>query len=271
MYSPLIFVPFGSYIFKLIHWKAWRNGQSTINNIIRERRQAADNKKGKTRVDILDLLLSDEEGRQLTDNEIKEQLFQIFGAGFDTTANALGWFFYLITTHKQYQQKIMDEIDLLPDLSRENLDKLAFTQQCIQETLRLYPPAINISRQTEEGITLPCGLKVPANTHIEVAPLLMHRNPEYWQDPLEFRPERFAPGGEASQPKAKDAFVPFSLGPRSCIGKVFFYHEARMIIAHALKQFSFDLVEHPDNGVMISNEGLMKPRAVWVKVHRRRT
>ncbi|KAI9145288.1 cytochrome P450 [Paraphysoderma sedebokerense] len=177
----------------------------------------------------------------------------------------------MMAKRKNLQQRVVEEVDRLQDFSKESLESMTFTFMVLRETLRLYPTVLFLSRETDsDELVLPSGHIIPPHTHVEVSPLLLHRSSTYWDEPLEFRPERFAPGGEASLPKAKNAFIPFSSGPRSCIGKLFFQYESRTIICHIFKRFTLELVEHEENGALESSDGLMKPKKVWIRLKKRK-
>ncbi|KAI9142974.1 cytochrome P450 [Paraphysoderma sedebokerense] len=270
--SPLIFLPFGTHLWIYLHRKDYDAVINNINRVIRERRIKNESQKEVRVRDMLDILLSeDSSGRVLTDDEARDQLIQIFIAGTDTTANTLAWFFYIISNNMEYQRRLIEEVDTLADFTQETLDKsMPYTFQLFQETMRVYPPVLYLARETgDTAVELPSGVTVPPNVMVQVGPLVLHRNPEYWSDPDKFDPERWAEGGEAFTEKCKHAFIPFSAGPRQCAGKLFFYKEAKTIVSHIFSSFEFHPHEHKDNGVMSSKAGLMKPRAVWVKLKRR--
>ena len=108
------------------------------------------------------------------------------------------------------------------------------------------------------------GLIFPEGFQISPSPYLVHRNPEVWPDPERFDPERFSK--ENSQGRHFCAFIPFSAGPRICIGKNFFYHEAKTILATVLSVVKFELDHTRVSGIISTRSGIVKPNQIYVKV-----
>ena len=121
----------------------------------------------------------------------------------------------------------------------EDLGKLHYTGLAMKETLRLYPSVPILTRVMPEDGELG-GHLIPAGTTIHVHPYTMHRHPKYWKDPEKFQPERF--GGEGSEEISHFTYLPFSSGPRSCIGQTFAQFECKVLISRFLKSFKFKLV-----------------------------
>jgi cytochrome P450 len=121
------------------------------------------------------------------------------------------------------------------------MESLAFTQQVINEALRLYPPGWLLSRRTIEPDVL-SGFEIAAGTNVLLPLYLLHRHPRYWKDPDVFWPERFAPEHEAQRPRF--AYMPFAAGPRHCIGETFALYEMLMHLYKVARRYR--LVHVPD-------------------------
>jgi cytochrome P450 len=158
-------------------------------------------------------------------------------AGHETTAGLLNWLWYLLSTHRDTQTKLSAELDSMPWASVptiEMLSKYTYTRQLIDEALRLYPPLWLMTRKAINNDYLG-DFFVPAGTEIYISPYLIQRNPQFWEAPNDFDPDRM------SQDKAigrhELSLCPFGAGPRNCIGEVF----ARVEIQVHLMMFAREL------------------------------
>jgi cytochrome P450 len=191
-------------------------------------------KENSEREDILALLLSvrdEETGKQLADKEIRDQILTILIAGHETTANALSWTWYLLSQHPEVEAKFHTELDAvlgdgLPTF--EDIGRLTYTHQIIQESLRLYPPAWTILREANEAVEMG-GETFAAHSTMIISPYAAHRNPAFFEKPDEFIPERFA--GDSLKTLPRFAYFPFGGGSRSCIGSSFAMMEAAIVLA----------------------------------------
>jgi enediyne biosynthesis protein E7 len=169
-----------------------------------------------------------ESGAPMGDRELIDEIMTLVVAGHETTASALNWTWYLISQHPQVESRLHAELDAAPALSAPGLDqmeRLAFTQQVINEALRLYPPGWLLSRRTVEADVL-SGYEIPPGSNVLLPLYLLHRHPRYWQEPDRFWPERFAPEHEEQRPRF--AYMPFAAGPRHCIGETLALYEMLM-------------------------------------------
>ena len=178
--------------------------------------------------DYLAMLMSardKETGEAMPERELIDEVMTLVVAGHETTASGLNWTWYLISQHPEVAERVHAEIEAAPDLAAPELaevEALAYTQQVINEALRLYPPGWLLSRRTIEPDVLG-GYPVPARTNVLLPLYLLHRHPRFWKDPERFWPERFAPEHEAERPRF--AYMPFAAGPRHCIGETFALYE----------------------------------------------
>jgi len=166
-----------------------------------------------------------ESGAPMSERELIDEVFTLIVAGHETTASGLNWTWYLLSQHPQVEARLHAEIDAAPQFavpSLQQMEALTYTQQVVDETLRLYPPGWVLSRRTIEADVLG-GFPVPAGTNVLLPLYLLHRHPKFWREPEQFSPERFAPEHEAQRPRF--AYMPFAAGPRHCIGETFALYE----------------------------------------------
>jgi len=185
-----------------------------------------------------------ESGAPMGDRELIDEIMTLVVAGHETTASALNWTWYLISQHPQVESRLHAELDAAPALSAPSLDqmeRLAFTQQVINEALRLYPPGWLLSRRTVEADVL-SGYEIPPGSNVLLPLYLLHRHPRYWQEPDRFWPERFAPEHEEQRPRF--AYMPFAAGPRHCIGETLALYEMLMHLYKMARRYR--LVYVPD-------------------------
>jgi len=177
--------------------------------------------------------MSDEQAR----NEIAVMMF----AGHETTAAALAWALYLLSQHPEVERRLHTELDAAlggraPTL--DDLPRLPYTRLVVDETLRLYPPAVAITRQTAGPDELG-GYPIPAKASVSLLINNVHRDPRFWTAPERFDPERFTPERSAGRPSY--AYLPFGGGPRLCIGNQFALTEAHLVLAALAQRYQFRL------------------------------
>ncbi|XP_075978861.1 cytochrome P450 4d8-like [Anticarsia gemmatalis] len=178
-------------------------------------------------------------GGSCTDMEIIEEVVILIVAGNDTTAVAMSFVTLMLARHPEVQDRVYEEIqEVLGDSDREvtmeDILRLKYLDAVIRETLRLYPPVPLTARKVEQETVLPSGLKLPPGTGVMVNVWAIHRNPRYWGEDAElFRPERFI-DLDLENPAA---FMPFSNGPRNCIGYQFAMIAMKTVLSHILKHY----------------------------------
>ncbi|CAH2276590.1 cytochrome P450 4F22 isoform X1 [Pelobates cultripes] len=203
-------------------------------------------KQGKTK-DFIDILLlsQDEDGSQLSDQEMRDEVDTFMFEGHDTTASGLSWILYNLACHPEYQEKCREEIRELirgedtEELDWDNLSNLPFTTMCIKESLRLHPPVTIVSRRCTEDIKLPDGKVIPKGIFLFIYGT--HYNPLVWPNPEVYDPYRFNP--ENSKDRSSHAFIPFSAGHRNCIGQNFAMSEMKVVLALTLLRFKVSIDE----------------------------
>jgi len=192
--------------------------------------------------DLLSMYLSatDRSGQGFSDDELMDELLSLIIAGYETSAGTLNWAWWLIATHESVADLLLQEAQtLLADdeaISSESAGRMTYTQQVIDETLRLFPPVWLFSRRTLHNDSL-SGFDLPADTEIFLSPYIMHRTAEFWPDAERFDPSRFS--ATAKSGKDDRAYFPFSLGPRRCLGEYFSFLEMKIHIAYLIQRFRF--------------------------------
>ena len=209
-----------------------------VFRIIAERRAS-----GYDEGDLLSMLLQaqDEDGSQMTDTQLRDEVMTLFIAGHETTSIALSWSWYLLATHPDVEQKFHAELEEVlggraPEVS--DLPALKYTEMLAKEVLRLYPPAYAVGREAIEETELG-GYRVPKGTQLFAFQWVTHRDPRYFAEAEIFKPERWA--AENSERLPKYAYFPFGGGPRQCIGNYFAMMEIVLLLATIGQQFRFTL------------------------------
>ncbi|NP_001009743.1 prostaglandin E2 omega-hydroxylase CYP4F21 precursor [Ovis aries] len=202
--------------------------------------------KAKTKtLDFIDVLLltKDEDGKRLSDEDIRAEADTFMFEGHDTTASGLSWILYNLAKHPEYQERCRQEVqELLRDreskeIEWDNLAQLPFLTMCIKESLRLHPPVTIISRCCTQDIVLPNGWVIPKGVICIIDIFGTHHNQSVWPDPEVYDPFRF--DQENIKGRSPLAFIPFSAGPRNCIGQTFAMTEMKVVLALTLLRFRF--------------------------------
>ncbi|MEL6323460.1 MAG: cytochrome P450 [Pseudomonadota bacterium] len=183
-----------------------------------------------------------ETGEAFTRDELIDQLGVFFLAGHETTASALTWAFYILGTNPELAARLRREADSAfgnAAPSFEAVKNLPFAKNVFRETLRLYPPITFMPRVAlRSGRIGP--YKVRRGALIMIAPWTIHRHEKFWQDPDVFDPDRFAP--ERDNERVPGTYIPFGLGPHTCVGAGFAAIESALILATLIKAFDFEIV-----------------------------
>jgi cytochrome P450 len=227
-------------------WRARRAVDELVYAQIRARRAA-----GSAGDDVLSLLLgaTDEEGRGLDDEAIRDELMTLVLAGHETTATGLAWAFERLVRHPEAMARLREELDAGEE---EYLDAV------VRETLRVRPVLFDVSRkvvtETEVG-----GWVLPPGTYVAPALALVHLDPAHHPDPLAFRPERHLDGSAA-----KRTWIPFGGGPRSCLGAGFALFEMRMVLRTVLAALDLRPARPADEPAKLRNITLVPARGAEV-------
>ncbi len=221
--------------------KAKSRLDAVVQRMIEEHRQL-----GVDRGDLLSMLLAsrDEEADHsgMTDAQLRDEVLTIFLAGYETVANALAWTWLLLGQNPDAETRFHAELDevlggRLPTL--DDLPRLRYTEMVFAESMRLYPPAWAMGRQSIHDVELG-PYRFPSGTYFFFSQYIMHRSPEHFPDPLRFDPERFTP--EQKMARQKFTYFPFGGGGRQCIGEAFAWMEGILILATLGQQWKLNLV-----------------------------
>jgi len=158
-------------------------------------------------------------GQFMPDRQMIDETLTLIVAGHETTASTLNWAWYLISQNPEVEEKLAKELDTLASsFEFDDLPKFLYTRQVIEETMRLYPAGWSLSRRALADDRLG-EYFVPAGTELHIPPYFIQRHPDLWEEPDRFNPDRFRP--ENSKNRHRLAAIPFSAGPRNCIGTHF--------------------------------------------------
>ncbi|KYH24942.1 cytochrome P450 119 [Halalkalicoccus paucihalophilus] len=233
-------------------WRRYKHGIREMESVIQEfvaarRRDGVEN-----RDDLLSMLLTatDEDGEEMPEKLLRDEMMTFLFAGHETTATALTFTWFLLAQHPAVERRLIAELEevLTADHATfEDLPELAYTEQVIQEAMRLYPPVPSIPRETTQPLELG-GYTLPEEATVAPMQWTIHRDDRFWEDPLAFRPDRFA--GDDDRPQF--VYFPFGGGPRRCIGQQFAIVEAKLILATLARQYHLDLVSESDVDLSVS-------------------
>jgi cytochrome P450 len=218
--------------------------QDRVLRIVASRR-AALAAGARPREDLLDLLLQADDpegdGGQMADRDVADNILTFIVAGHETTAYALTWTLYALAQHPQITDRLCEEVaEIVGELpiGREHLDRLVYTRQVVQEGLRLFPSAPVMYRKVQRDVTVG-DLELRKGEHLVVPIYVVHRHSTSWTDPNRFDPDRFS--AAASAGRHRYSFLPFGVGPRTCIGLNFGINEMVVILATLVPRFRLDL------------------------------
>ncbi|MDP9841826.1 cytochrome P450 [Streptosporangium lutulentum] len=178
-----------------------------------------------------------EDGEEIDDRQIRDDLVSVYGAASESTAMSLTWLWPLLDAHPEVAAKLREEIDEVvgdgPAVP-EHVPRLRYTRMVLQELLRLYPAGWIFPRMAVKSAEID-GVRIEAGAQVLISPYATHRLDEFWERPLEFDPERFAP--EKEERRHRYSYFPFGGGPHQCLGQHLFYVEAPLLVAAVLSRF----------------------------------
>ena len=215
----------------------------------------------RTQGDLLDLLLAardEETGEGMTAQQLRDEVMTIFLAGHETTANALSWSWLLLSEHPTVARALRSELTRVlgqraPTV--EDLPKLSYAGQIIEEAIRLYPPVWVLVRRVLADDEIG-DYRIPKNSYVMLSPYLTHRDAEFWPNPEGFDPNRFSPETRRQLPRF--AYFPFGGGPRVCIGNNFAMMEAQLVLATIAQRFELHRV--PGSRIEIQPSVTLRPK-----------
>ena len=259
-------------------WDVWRSRRAAaairglLGQLIRPRFDAHRAGKPSGTTDILQSFLDAKDevsGEGFSFEELLDQVAMLFLAGHETSASALTWAAYLMANAPDIQERMHQEVvmhlaDRQPELS--DMRYLDLVRNVFRETLRLFPPVGFMARQSASA----CSMRkktVEQGATVVVSPWLIQRHRELWDDPDGFNPDRY--DNDASRESLKQAYLPFGMGPRVCMGAAFALQEATLILASLVRDYRISaLPEHEPQPV--GRLTIRSANGVRLKLHRRR-
>jgi cytochrome P450 len=225
-----------------------------VYRLIAERRST-----GADQGDLLSMLLAaqDEDGSQMTDRQLRDEVMTLFLAGHETTALTLSWAWYLLAQNPEAEKSFHAELDQVLDgrlPTVADLPRLKHTERIAKESMRLYPPAYGVGREAIQEFELG-GYRIPARAQLFMFQWATQRDPQFFAEPNRFYPERWTEEFTSSLPKY--AYFPFGGGPRACIGNYFAMMEVVLLLATIGQRFRFSLL--PDHQVSLMPAMSLRP------------
>jgi cytochrome P450 len=240
---------------------------------------------GEARSDLLTWMIqaqdsesSDRFGSSMTDDQLRDEVMTMVLAGHETTAMALSWIWYVLSTEPAFDQRLVDEwTSVLGDAggmrapTMDDIPQLNLTRAVVAETIRLYPPAWIMGRRTLVDMTLG-GWQIPSGSIVLGSPWILHRDPTLWDSATSFMPDRWlnADGtfDESAPGVPRGAWIPFGFGNRRCIGEQFAWTEATLLLATIGSRWRPELI--PGTAVETQAAVTLRPRdGLPMVLHRR--
>uniref|UniRef100_UPI003AB034A0 cytochrome P450 3A40-like isoform X2 n=1 Tax=Centroberyx gerrardi TaxID=166262 RepID=UPI003AB034A0 len=234
---------------------------------IKSNREAS---KQKSRVDFLQLMIDSQkdndstEGEQnqgLSDHEILSQAMIFLFAGYETSSSSLTFLAYNLATNPHIMKRLQEEIDsTFPNkasVQYQSLMQMEYLDSVINESLRLYPIAPRLERVAKATVEIN-GLVIPKDMVVMVPTWVLHRDPDLWPEPEEFKPERFSK--ENKETIDPYTYMPFGAGPRNCIGMRFALVLMKLALVEILQSFSFSVSKETEVPFEMDIQGLLMPK-----------
>ncbi|XP_076340278.1 cytochrome P450 4C1-like [Tachypleus tridentatus] len=217
----------------------------------------------KTRQPLLDLMINHHlNDPSLTLEDIREEVDTFMFEGHDTTAMGISWTLYLIGLDSFVQKKIQDELDSVfgndteRSITIEDIKQLKYMDCALKEGLRIFPPVPFIGRTLREDVVVN-GYHIPQGSTCFLNIYMLHRNPDVFPNPETYDPDRFLP--QHITGRHPYAYLPFSAGPRNCIGQKFAMMEEKVVIANILRNFNVTSLD-PRDKIKIDAELVLRPK-----------
>ena len=228
-----------------------------IFQMIEERRN-----KPETGEDLLSMLLSaqdsEDDGKKMTDVQVRDEAMTLFLAGHETMANGLTWTWYLLSKNPHVAEKLMTELHTVLNGRLPTIDDvplLVYTEKVLSESMRLLPPVWLLGRRVIEDIELG-GFHVPKQSIVLMSQYIAHRDERFWPDAEMFDPERWTPEAKGLRPLY--SYFPFGGGSRKCIAQGFAVMEGVLLIATLAQRWKMDV--SPDFPLQLSPQITLRPQ-----------
>ena len=223
-----------------------------VDRLVRQRRSIGSHD------DVLGLLIEAADTGEMSRKQLRDEVITLLFGGYEATAHALAWSWYLLDRHADVGDRVRAEsATVAPD----DVEQLVFTRRVVDETLRLYPSFWEVLRSTREAQAIG-GFELPADAAVLMVPWVTHRLPEYWPDPLAFRPDRWE-----RPPMHKYAYYPFGAGQRLCLGRPLALMEMQLAISLASRRFRLRRKRNQD--VRYRAQSTLRSRGgIWMTIER---
>lgn len=229
--------------------------------------QDTDDIKKKRNICFIDTLIDSYQKGDIDMDGIREEVDTFVFEGHDTTSSGITFCLYMLGIYRQYQRALQDEIDKAEGKNViEIIQNVEFLDCVIKESLRLYPPVSGIGRLMDEDVAID-GQIIYKGTNVIVSIMGLQRNEEYWEDPLIFNPYRFA--GNEYLHRNPYCYIPFSAGPRNCIGQKFAMLEIKICLYYVLKNFKFKSLQDEDEIELCTDMITLSRNGVLIKFEKR--
>ncbi|XP_009888357.1 PREDICTED: cytochrome P450 3A24-like [Charadrius vociferus] len=244
-----------------------------FNGVFIKMKKEREKGSGRNRVDFLQLMVDSQSSQEssnsaetdsyksLSDEEILAQALIFVFAGYETTSSTLSYISYNLAVHPDVQQQLQDEIDAnLPNKAAPTYNaimQMEYLDMVVNETLRLFPVGGRIERVCKKTVELN-GVTIPKGMVVMIPAYVMQRDPEYWPEPEEFRPERFSKENKESIDPY--TFLPFGAGPRNCIGMRFALLTLKVAVVVLLQNFSFRTCKDTPVPLVLDTKGFIQPK-----------
>ena len=236
-----------------LHWPVpgvmrFRRSRARLDAVVEKMiasRRSMSREELESKHDLLSLLVAarDEgDGSGMSDTQLRDETLTIFLAGYETVANALTWTWYLLSQNPGAREDMEREVDRVlggRTAALEDVALLPYTEQVFAEAMRLYPPAWAMGRRSTKPVELG-PYRLPPGAHFFFSQYVMHRSPEWWDEPLAFRPERHTAEAKAARPRF--VYFPFGGGRRQCIGEAFAWMEGVLALATIAQRWRLEFV-----------------------------
>lgn len=261
-------------VLKVLHGFTDRVITSRRNELIsgEKHEDLSENSGIKRKKALLDVLLeATVDGQPLSNEDIREEVDTFMFEGHDTTTSGISFCLFNIAMNPEVQKKIVAEIEneIGTDdvLTLQNLNKLHYLELVIKESLRLYPSVPYFARKLTEETTIN-DFTLPKDLNLVISPYLMGRDPNIFPDPLAFNPERFdiETTNEVVNPYA---YVPFSAGPRNCIGQKFALYEMKSILCKIVRSFELSVSKENENPLVFCDLVLKTENGIVLNIKKR--
>jgi cytochrome P450 len=209
-----------------------------------------------------------ETGQRMTNQQLRDEAVSIFISGYETTSTTLAWAVHVLLEQPELLRSLVRQSDTVLGERRPgfaDLPRLSLASGIMQETLRLYPPTYFLPRTAVEDAELD-GFRIPRGSMVGLMTYIIHRHPEFWEEPDRFDPERFSP--ERSVKRDPLAWLPFGAGQRMCIAKDFALMEGQLILTRAAQRYHFEAVPGRSTQVHLAMT-LQTRNGVWARLTRR--